>query len=150
MMTNSRLIALAAALGLSVIGLSTARGQVAGLQIIALAQGYSPENKVNMRAKGPSDVLQSLLVFQPGGETGWHLHPGPVVVVVKNGALTEYHTNGCTTVHPAGSVFFETEGEIHRAVNETSEVVEAYVTFISPSGLPPLIAAPDPGAVCHK
>ena len=88
-------------------------------------------------------------MFQPGGETGWHTHPGPVVVVVKSGALTEYHSNGCVTVHPAGSVFFESEGEVHRAINQTGEVIEVYATFISPAGSQPLQPAADPGGVCR-
>jgi quercetin dioxygenase-like cupin family protein len=140
----------AVALALGLIALGAASGQTNGLQIIGLAQGFSPENNVVLHAKGPSDVLQSLLVFQPGGDTGWHTHPGPVVVVVKTGALTEYHSNGCVTVHPAGSVFFETQGEVHRAINETGAVAEVYATFISPAGSQPLIPASDPGAVCRR
>ena len=138
------------ALALGLVSLGIARGQTSGLQIIALAQGFSAENNLNLHVKGPSDVLQSLLVFQPGGDTGWHTHPGPVVVVVKTGALTEYHSNGCVTVHPAGSVFFETQGEVHRAVNQTGGEAQAYVTFISPTGNPPLIPASDPGGVCRR
>jgi quercetin dioxygenase-like cupin family protein len=143
-------IAAIAALTLGLVGLSVAHGQTSGLQIIALAQGFSAENNLNLHVKGPSDVLQSLLVFQPGGDTGWHTHPGPVVVVLKTGALTEYHSNGCVTVHPAGSVFFETQDEVHRAVNQTGGETQAYVTFISPTGQPPLIPASDPGGVCHR
>ena len=138
------------ALALGLVSLGIARGQTSGLQIIALAQGFSAENNLNLHVKGPSDVLQSLLVFQPGGDTGWHTHPGPVVVVVKTGALTEYHSNGCVTVHPAGSVFFETQDEVHRAVNQTGGEVQAYVTFISPTGNSPLIPAADPGGVCRR
>ena len=139
-----------AALAVVVGGLGVARGQTSGLQIIALAQGFSAENNLNLHVKGPSDVLQSLLVFQPGGDTGWHTHPGPVVVVVKTGALTEIHSNGCVTVHPAGSVFFERPDEVHRAVNQTGGETQAYVTFISPAGNPPLIPASDPGGVCRR
>jgi quercetin dioxygenase-like cupin family protein len=143
--------ALAAVFALGLIGPGAVRGlQVNALQIIPLAQGFSPENNLNLHVEGPSDVLQSLLVFQPGGDTGWHTHPGPVVVVVKTGALTEYHSNGCVTVHPAGSVFFETKEEVHRAVNQTGGVAEVYATFISPTGAQPLIPASDPGAVCRK
>ena len=97
------------ALVLGVLALGSARAQdVPPLQITALAQGSSAKRTPNMRVIGPNDVLQALLVFQPGGQTGWHIHPGPVVVVVKSGAITETHANGCITVHPAGSVFFET------------------------------------------
>jgi quercetin dioxygenase-like cupin family protein len=102
-----------------------------------------------MHVNGPNDVLQSLLVFQPGAETGWHIHPGPVVVVVKTGAITETHANGCITVHPPGSVFFEKEGEVHNATNQTGGVAEVYATFISPTGAQPLIAVPNPGKSCR-
>jgi quercetin dioxygenase-like cupin family protein len=150
---NSKKLAAAVALAglaLGLVGLGVARAQTSGLQIIALAQGFSSENNLNLHVKGPSDVLQSLLVFQPGGDTGWHTHPGPVVVVVKTGALTEIHSNGCVTVHPAGSVFFETQDEVHRAFNQTGGETQAYVTFISPAGNPPLIPASDPGGVCRR
>jgi len=139
----------AAALALGMIGSYAARGQVAPLQIIGLAQGRGGDNAVNLHVNGPSDVLTAQLVFQPGAETGWHTHPGPTVVVVKNGALTEYHSNGCITVHAAGSVFFETKGEVHNAVNQTGEVVEVFATFLSPAGTQALMPASDPGGVCR-
>ena len=139
-----------AALALGLIGSGAAPGQVPPLQITGLAQGFSPEREIELETKGPTDVLQALLVFQPGAETGWHFHPGPVVVVVKSGALTEFHSNGCQTVHPAGSVFFETKGEIHNAINQTSGVAEVYATFLSPAGTQPLIPASNPGKVCRR
>jgi quercetin dioxygenase-like cupin family protein len=95
-------------------------------------------------------VLQTDLIFQPGGTTGWHTHPGPVVVVVKSGALTEIHSDGCMTVHPAGSGFFEQANEVHNVVNQTGGVTEVYATFLSPAGTQPLIPASDPGGVCRN
>lgn len=142
------------ALPLMILGtLLTARTILAdpsGLDIIPLAQGFSTEHEVHLEAKGPNDVLQAQLVFQPGGDTGWHTHPGPVIVVIKSGALTEIHANGCITVHPAGSVFYESAGEVHRAINQTGQVTEVYVTFISPAGVPPLQPAGDPGRTCRE
>jgi quercetin dioxygenase-like cupin family protein len=113
-----------AALALGLIGSGGVRGQVTPLQIIALAQGSSIGRNVNLQVNGANDVLQTELVFQPGAETGWHYHPGPVVVVIKSGALTEIHSDGCVTVHPAGSVFFEKKDEIHNAINQTPGVAE--------------------------
>ncbi len=121
-----------------------------GLDVVPLAQGFSTQHQVRLQAKGPNDVLQAKLVFQPGGDTGWHTHPGPVIVVVKSGALTETKSNGCVTVHPAGSVFYESAGEVHRAVNQTGTVTEVYVTFISPAGAPPLQPVGGPGAASGK
>jgi len=138
-----------AALALVLIGIGGARGQVPPLQIIPLAQGFSSENVVNLHVNGPSDALTAELVFQAGAETGWHYHPGPVVVVVKSGALTETHSDGCVTVHPAGSVFFEKANEIHNAANQTGVVTEVYATFLFPAGTQPLIPATNPERVCH-
>ncbi|HEY3837589.1 MAG TPA: cupin domain-containing protein [Bryobacteraceae bacterium] len=140
--------ALVAACLLGVFARGHADAQVSPVQINALAQGHNTQNKATLHVFGPSDVLQTQLVFQPGGAVGWHMHPGPVVVVVNTGALTEIHSDGCTTQHPAGSVFFEEAGVVHNAVNQTSGVTEVYATFISPTGAQPLIPVPDPGTVC--
>jgi quercetin dioxygenase-like cupin family protein len=140
--------ALVAACALGVFSRGHANAQVSPVQINALAQGHNTANKVTMHVYGPSDVLQTQLIFQPGGGVGWHMHPGPVVVVVNTGALTEIHSDGCTTQHPAGSVFFEEAGVVHNAVNQTNGVTEVYATFILPTGTQPLIAVPDPGTVC--
>jgi len=119
------------------------------LQIIPLAPpGTDPEHNVILHMKGATDVLQAELIFQPGGSAGWHIHPGPVVVVVKSGKLTEIHYNGCTTVHDAGSAFFEQPGEVHNVVNQGNVVTDIYATFLSPTGAQPLIPVVDPGNVC--
>ena len=141
---------LAGLLALGIFGSGKASGEVAPLQIIGLAQGYSPDNNVILHLKGPSEVLQADLIFQSGAGTGWHSHPGPVLVVVKSGALTEIHSDGCMTVHPSGSVFFENAGVVHNAVNQTGGVTEIYATFMSPAGAQPLIPAADPGGVCRN
>jgi len=139
----------AAVLALSLTGLGHLYAQTASLQIIPQAQGHSDEKHVNLHVNGPSDTLQALLVFQPGAETGWHIHPGPVVVVVNSGALLETHSDGCTTLHPTGSVFFESAGEVHNAANQTNGVTEVYATFLSPEGAQPLIPVQNPGGVCR-
>ena len=140
----------AAVLALSLTALGNLHGQTAPLQIIPQAQGHSTEKRVNLHVNGPSDTLVAKLTFQPGAETGWHVHPGPVVVVVNSGALIETHSNGCTTEHPTGSVFFESAGEVHNATNQTNGVTEVYATFLSPEGAPPLIAVQNPGGVCRS
>jgi len=142
-------VAAVAALALGLIGSNSVRGQVTPLQIIPLAEGYSTANSVDLHVGGPSYALTADLVFQPGAETGWHYHPGPVVVVIKSGALTETHSDGCIEVHPAGSVFFEKKDVVHNAGNQTGGVTEVYATFLFPAGTQPLIPAADPGGVCH-
>jgi len=126
----------------------SARSQVPPLQIIGLAQVRS-DNSAKLEVDGPTDLLQTEIIFQPGAETGWHYHPGPVVAMVKSGAVTMIHSNGCTTVYAAGSGFFELKDVIHNVVNQTGSVADLYATFLSPAGTQPLIPASNPGRVCH-
>src|SRR5439155_17661527 len=37
-----------------------------------------------------SDILVQQSVLQPGGHSGWHSHPGPVIVAVKAGVIGFY------------------------------------------------------------
>ena len=53
--------ALAAVCALTLISVRAVNGQTQELQIVPLSQGYSPDRHVNLEARGPSDVLQSLL-----------------------------------------------------------------------------------------
>jgi quercetin dioxygenase-like cupin family protein len=136
-------------LGAAALLAVVAFSQGSGLQIIPLADGLSTDNNVILHMKGATDVLQTDLIFQPGGTTGWHIHPGPVVVVIKSGQLTEIHSNGCTTVHYANTAFFESPDEVHNVVNQGGVVTEVLATFLSPAGTQPLIPVSDPGNTCR-
>lgn len=136
--------ALVALLGVSLVSMRPVVAQVPPVTLEVLAAAFSPDNRIRLKTHGPSDILQTKIVVQPGGDTGWHTHPGPVIVVVKSGVVNEYHSNGCVSVHSAGSVFFEEEGEVHRVVNEGSVAGEAYATFLIPHGTQPLQPAATP------
>lgn len=117
----------------------------AGLEFLPLAGGYNSENHVQLKSDGPSDVIQAKLSLQPASEIGWHSHPGPAIVIVTKGVLTEHHANGCVSLHPAGTAFFEEAGEVHNAVNQSAtEAVEGYITLILPTGNPPLVPEATP------
>ena len=137
-------------LGAVALLVAVAFSQGGPLQIIPLARGTDPSHNVILHMKGATDVLQADLIFPPGSTTGWHIHPGPVVVVIKSGVLTEIQSNGCMVAHNAGTAFFESPDEVHNVVNQGSVVTEVLATFLSPSGAPPLISVPDPGNVCRQ
>src|SRR5215218_3165706 len=40
---------------------------------------------------GSADIALVKVVLAPGGSTGWHHHPGVVLVSVKSGTVSEYH-----------------------------------------------------------
>jgi len=149
MTTNRRKLAtVAAALGLTAVlaavKVREATAQVPPVQLIQLGHGFNPDADLKVKITGPTDVEQDRIVFQAGADTGWHTHPGPAIVIVTNGALTEYADDGCRTVLPTGSVLFESEGKVHNLVNETGGVSEVLGTLILPAGSPLLVPAPAP------
>jgi len=111
-----------------------ARGNAGIFDVFSEADGY----KARLRSTSNSDVLVSNVVVVPGGTSGWHSHPGPVVIIVKTGALTFYHDNGhggCTTrVYQAGGVYFEKGGEIGTLINEGNVEGTLTVSFFLPAG----------------
>ncbi len=48
------------------------------------------DHKVQIKTKGLSDVYIVTNKVVPGGQSGWHTHPGPSVVSVKSGMATVY------------------------------------------------------------
>ena len=57
---------------------------------------------IKLATRGPIDVATVHVTFQPGGSTGWHVHPGPALVTVKTGQLTLHRAKGCRTL-PVGA-----------------------------------------------
>ena len=82
-----------------------------------------------------------------GGYSGWHFHPGPVLVLVKTGTLTIYHADDpqCRgTVYPAGTTFIE--GTTPHIVRNEGAVTSEFVgVFFVPAGQPRRIEADVPG-----
>ena len=84
------------------------------------------------------DVVVQSIVFQPGGTTGWHSHPGVLAIAVRSGAVTRYeaHHSGCPSqTYSAGQGFAE-RGPQHVILvrNETAQPAEILVTYIVPAG----------------
>jgi quercetin dioxygenase-like cupin family protein len=106
------------------------------------------EYHVDLKAEDNTDVSMSSSIMAPGGATGWHGHPGLVVVVIKAGALTFYEASdpSCSpTVHRAGTVVLESSGDVHIARNEGTVNAEFAVTQFLPAGVPTRIDASVPG-----
>jgi quercetin dioxygenase-like cupin family protein len=108
----------------------------------------TPEHLVRIQAEGLSDVYVIDVKISPGGQTGWHAHPGPAFVSVKSGVATEYQAEDgdChRIVHPTGFGFMETSGHVHNVRNEGADPLELVVLFLVPKGAAPRIDMPDPG-----
>ena len=112
------------------------------------AKSETDRLEVELRTKGAADVhiLENTIV--PGGHFGWHSHPGPSIVVVKEGALTLYHGDDpdCTPhKFAAGSGFIDNGGDVHIVRNEGTVNAVVYVTSIVPKGADRRINELDPG-----
>jgi quercetin dioxygenase-like cupin family protein len=103
---------------------------------------------VQINARDNTDIVTANIEIGPGGSSGWHSHPGPVLVVVKSGTVTFYEGNDPTcspTVHPAGTSFIEQGGDVAMARNEGELHFTAVATFFVPAGSPTRLDAPNPG-----
>ena len=93
-------------------------------------------DRVKFQTKGDVAVRVQRLTFAPGGTTGWHHHPGTVIVAIASGSVTlREHDCGVSTTYgpglPAGSVFVEGHDESHTATSAQGAVV--YATYIDPT-----------------
>lgn len=108
----------------------------------------APDYCVHVKSKDNSDVLVTNLTIAAGGHSGWHSHPGPVLVVVKTGGATVYHKNDrtCTgTRYAAGTVFIEEAERVHIARNEEAIETTMVATSFLPAGGVGRIDEPAPG-----
>jgi quercetin dioxygenase-like cupin family protein len=84
-----------------------------------------------------ADIAIVKLEISPGGSTGWHHHPGVVMVAVDFGSVTEYDPECHPTVIDAGKGFAESNSEVHLVRNEGDVTAVLYATFLIPSATPP-------------
>jgi uncharacterized RmlC-like cupin family protein len=108
-----------------------ARGTLGESQVVNSKSG------VHLKTKGSVDVATQQIVIAGGGSTGWHSHPGPVLVTVKSGALRLIYANELTctgTVYDAGDSFIDRGDAITHIARNVSptENVELWATYLVP------------------
>jgi len=120
------------------------RGNLGTFHIQSKAGAYDAE----LKSHDNTDVVVANIAVAPGGHSGWHFHPGPVLIVVKTGTITFYMGDDPTCsphVHPAGTTFFENGGMVGIARNEGTVEATTVATFFVPAGSPTRIDAAAPG-----
>ena len=103
---------------------------------------------VKLEAKNPLDVVVRTHDYAVGSSTGWHMHPGPVLITVVEGEVTfyEYDDPTCSgTVVTAGHGYVDT-GHGHIGRNETGQPAKDVTVFFAPvgAGFRSELAAPGP------
>jgi quercetin dioxygenase-like cupin family protein len=112
-------------------------------QTVASSSGW--QAAINTKGESDVQILENRIV--PGGSFGWHSHPGPSLVVVKTGALTQYRAddpNCKPQVVEAGSGFVDGGGDVHLVRNEGTIEAVVYVMSLVPHGATRKIDKPQP------
>jgi quercetin dioxygenase-like cupin family protein len=102
-----------------------------------------------MTEGAPTEVEIQDLALAPGGYGGWHSHPGPVIVTVTAGTVSNYYSDCVRQDYPAGSAFIIPGGVVHNERNEsTTETLRLADAFLLPAGTPRRIEEAQP-ATCN-
>jgi quercetin dioxygenase-like cupin family protein len=108
-----------------------------------------PRHQVKIQTKGASDAYVTRNAIDPGGQSGWHTHPGPSLIMVTVGEIVAYEGDDptCTgTVYKAGEGFVDPgDGHVHLLRNETNAPAETVAFQIVPQGAMRRIGTPAPG-----
>jgi quercetin dioxygenase-like cupin family protein len=100
-----------------------------------------------LRTKGQTDVAVVENRVAPGGSFGWHSHPGPSIILVKQGTITFYRADDptCTPqVYRQGDAFIDQGTDVHIGINNGTEELVVIVTRLLPDGAKSRDDAPDP------
>lgn len=109
---------------------------------------------VHVKTKGSTDLVTQEIRIAPGGHTGWHSHPGPVLVTVKAGSLQLIYADDTTcegTVYEAGDSFVDRGDEtVHIARASPFAETVLWATYFVPGdpGAPFRLDEPAPGSGC--
>ena len=111
------------------------------------AMSHVPNEHLAMiMTKGESDVYIVHNKIVPGGQTGWHSHPGISFVTIRAGVATAYDGDDPDTpqVLATGTGFVEQAGHVHNIRNEGNTDLELVAFQLIPAGAPRRIDAPAP------
>jgi hypothetical protein len=116
-----------------------------GLTVVTLATAdlddtvHANSGDIRLRTKEATVIRVQNLVFAAGAKTGWHHHPGVIVVAVQSGAVTVWNSDCTSTTYgpglPSGSAFTESGDEDLQVTSSAGASV--YATYIVPQVDPP-------------
>lgn len=96
-----------------------------------------------------ASVIVGEVTWEPGGTSGWHTHPGPVIVCVAEGEIELVNEDDCVArTYSAGDAFAaQGQGNVHVARNPSdTDGAVAYVTWLGvPDGEPGTVWVEPPG-----
>ena len=107
-------------------------------------------DRVKFQTKDATDVRIQKIVFAPGAYSGWHHHPGMVLLSVESGVVTLQQPDCSSQDYgpglPNGAVFAE-GGDVPEQVSSTNGAT-IYAVFVAPSNDPPITRVEDAAIIC--
>jgi hypothetical protein len=141
LMRGAAIVATAAIGTVATIAIASPGSGVVGTPLVTAnfdETAHLNSDRVKFQTKDPTDVRVVRLDFAAGSFSGWHHHPGLLIVSVASGSvtLTDSSCNSKTygPASPNGAVFTEGGDEPVEASSAGGAV--AYVTTITPDGEP--------------
>ena len=146
------LVILAASLTIATVAVATPPAGVVSNTILAQGPtaGALKENirigdswAVNLDDKGQSEFYFQDLVVGPGGRTGWHSHPGLLLITVQEGSFDFYNKDCVKHSYSAGQSFTEA-AEPHNGLNPGPGNAHLLIAYVVKKGEPRRIESPQP------
>jgi len=108
--------------------------------------------RAKIKTKGTSDLYVIDNTFAAnGGTSGWHSHPGPSLVFVVSGTITNYMVHGRHCMeeeYSAGQGFVDEGGDsVHKIVNNGTDPARTIAVQFLPAGATRRIDIDEPD--CH-
>jgi len=161
-MTLDRRRAAGAALGVAVCG------TLAAAALASPPSGITPSNvvakadlkkgvdlnadRIRFRTRAGTDISVQTITFAPGGRTGWHHHPGIVIVAVAKGQVTVVDSACRKTMYGAGSpngtAFTESGTRPAEVRNLSGAPATVYATLVAPNSRLNIFRAEDSPRAC--
>jgi quercetin dioxygenase-like cupin family protein len=106
------------------------------------------QDRIKFQTKDATAVLVQTITFDKHGTSGWHFHPGVVIVVVESGQVTTHDANCQTATYGAHQSFVESGTEPFMVSNESStDRAVVYATLVVLAGSPFRIETAPPACV---
>jgi hypothetical protein len=103
----------------------------AHVRVPGTEEGFSAE----LETEGPSNFIVQDVIFGPGGTTGWHKHPGILLLsLTADSAPVDWYDGQCNKhVYNAGDSWTESTS-VHDVVNSSEINAHFVVTYVVAKG----------------
>ena len=91
--------------------------------------------EVKFQTKAPVDFVVQTITFGVGSSSGWHSHPGVVMVSITSGAMRHYAADCSYETLHAGEAFVESGSHAGLVQQVGADALVVHVTFVVPTGL---------------